>query len=479
MSLLSALPRVATRAIRKFILSYGRRLDAPRLMAISKKKAVVAIKEAARHSKAYQQLLRERNIEPRHLDNQMDWDLLPVLSKHNTFGRFSLAELARPLPADEVADVLTSSGRSGQSFGYRLTARKQHQDAWFDIDLGLQDVFTVDQKSTLLVNCLPMGVVFQSRAVTLANVSVREDMACSILRDVGPRFEQTLLCTDPMFIRRILDEARAAGVDWPALNTSVILGEEMLVEAQRDYLAARMGINMDSDSSRMIGSSFGVGELGLNLLFETRETIRLRRAMRVNAELSLLLCGSACMDTMPSLFCYNPLRTHIEILGAGPDGFGELCITMLDGHSVIALPRYATGDLGRLVSQAELQQAVQAAGSAQPWLPVIAIKGKIKDQGIGMPSVESVKELLYLDHAIADRLTGAFRLSTNSNDRVALTLQSNVDATARAPNLHAQVKALMASHGLKELELNILDPALFPWRPVLDFERKFSYLSTA
>ncbi len=477
MSLLSVLPRAATRAIRRFILSYGRRLDVHRMLAISKKKAVRASQNAAQRSKAYQQLLNERGIEPEHLGDQMDWHLLPVLTKHNTFERFTLTELSRPLPADELADVLTSSGRGGRSFGYRLTARKQHQDAWFDIDLGLQDVFGVDQKSTLLVNCLPMGVVFQSRAVTVANVSVREDMACAILRDVGPRFEQTLLCTDPMFIRRLLDEARTAGVDWQALNTSVILGEEMLVEAQRDYLAARMGIDIDQDPSRLIGSSFGVGELGLNLLFETRETIRLRRAMRTNPELSLQLCGSSANASMPSLFCYNPLRTYVEILNAGTDGFGELCITMLDGHSAISLPRYATGDLGRLVNQAELQQVLKTTGSAPPWLPVIAVKGRMKDQGIGMPSVERIKELLYQDHAIADQLTGAFRLSTRDSGRIVLSVQANADHAAGLLELTVQLKALFAGHHLAHLKLELLGPSAFPWRPVLDFERKFAYIS--
>lgn len=477
MSLLSVLPRAATRAIRWFILGYGRRLDVHHMLAISKKKAVQASQNAAQYSSAYQQLLNEQGIRPEHLGDQMDWHQLPVLTKHNTFERFTLTELSRPLPADELADVLTSSGRGGRSFGYRLTARKPHQDAWFDIDLGLQDVFGVDQKSTLLVNCLPMGVVFQSRAVTVANVSVREDMACSILRDVGPRFEQTLLCTDPMFIRRILDEARTAGVDWQALNTSVILGEEMLVEAQRDYLAARMGIDIEQDPSRLIGSSFGVGELGLNLLFETRETIRLRRAMRANADLFSLLCGSSASETTPSVFCYNPLRTHIEILDAGPDGFGELCITMLGEQAVLPLPRYATGDLGRLVSQAELKLAHKTTGAALPWLPVMALKGRIQDRAVGMPSVEAIKEVLYSDHAVADHLTGAFRLSTSGCDGAVLSVQANADSAAGSPELLARLEQVLAQHELAHFKLKVFGPMAFPWRPVLDFERKFAYLA--
>ena len=477
MGLLSLLPSGAVRALRKFMLSQGRRMGRQRMLTLSKSRAVRAVRDAARLSLAYRTLLQEHGVDPAQLGPQTDWTRLPVLTKANTFERFTLAQLSRPLPATALADVLTSSGRSGRNYGFRLTARKEHEEAWFSIDLGLLDVFGVDEKPTLLVNCLPMGVVFHSRAVAVANVSVREDMACSILRDVGPSFQQTLLCTDPLFIRRMLDEAHRAGVDWRALNTSVIVGEEVLVEAQRDYIAARMGIDLDRDPHRIVGSSFGVGELGLNLLFETRETIGMRRAMRSQPPLAQLLCGSAAaVYSIPSVFCYNPLRTHIEILNPDASGFGELCITMLDSHAVIPLPRYATGDLGRLISPEETAQGAALAGTAAPWLPLVAIQGRIKDRPAGLPSVESIKELIYMDHAIADQLSGAFRLAKVERGGIRLTLQAG-HAAAVTPGLRDQLRDHCTRHGFAELEVDLVAPEEFPWRPLLDFERKFAYVA--
>lgn len=475
MGLLSLLPSGAVRLLRKFMLHQGRRMGPSRMLETSKNRAIRASMDAAKHSAAYRVLLQERGIDLATLGLQTDWNSLPVLTKSNTFERFPLPQLSRPLSASALADVLTSSGRGGRSYGFRLTAREQHEEAWFSIDLGLQDVFGVDEKPTLLVNCLPMGVVFRSRAVAVANVSVREDMACSILRDVGLGFQQTLLCTDPLFVRRLLDEAQAVGVDWHALNTSVIVGEEVLVEAQRDYIAARMGIDVEKDPHRLVGSSFGVGELGLNLLFETRETIRMRRAMRTQPALAQVLCGAAAVDAMPSVFCYNPLRTYLEILNPDASGFGELCITLLDPHAVIPLPRYATGDLGRLIDPPDTSKAAAMAGTSPPWLPLVAIQGRIKDRASGLPSVESIKELLYLDHAIADQLSGAFRLAKNDSGRVRLTLQANTSA-AVTPVLHTQLLELCARHGLADLDVDLLEPKDFPWRPVLDFERKFAYV---
>ncbi|MHB8949132.1 MAG: phenylacetate--CoA ligase family protein [Rhodoferax sp.] len=477
MSLLHFLPGAAAPLLRRLLLGYARRIDVGRMLASSRRGAIQAAVQAARHSAAYRALLQEHHIEPSTLGTQTDLSALPVLTKANTFERFTLEQLARPTPTTELADVLTSSGRSGRSFGFRLTTRAQHETSWFDIDLGLQDMFNIDQYATLLVNCLPMGVVFRSRAVAVANVSVREDMACSILRDVGPRFGQTLLCSDPLFIRRVLDEARIAGVDWPALNTSVIMGEEVLVEAQRDYIAARMGIDLDRDPHRMIGSSFGVGELGLNLLFETRETIRLRRAMRAQAEVAQLLSGTSGGSSMPSVFCFSPMRCHIEVLHPDLDGFGELCFTMLDRHAIIALPRYASGDMGKLVSREHVARAAQLAATDAPWLPVVAVKGRIKDRPAGMPSVESIKELIYLDHALADQLTGAFRIDKDEAGSIRLTLQTNSERAAQDARLRQQLVTLGRSRFSVPVEIHLLAPFEFPHRPVLDYERKFSYIA--
>ncbi len=475
MSWLSYLPDGALRVLRQFILRQGRRMSAESLLAKSRRRAIEVALGAAKHSTAYQVLLREQGLSPEKLDLETPLNSLPVLTKANTFGRFGLDELSRPVPMRSIADVLTSSGRGGTSFGYRLTTRDVHEESWFDIDLGLQDVFGVDQKRTLLVNCLPMGVVFRSKAVTVANVSVREDMACSILRDIGPKFDQTIVCTDPLFVRQLLREGERAGVDWAKLNASLIMGEEMLVESQRDYIAARMGLDLDRDPHRLIGSSYGVGELGLNLLFETRETIRIRRQLRSNAALqSQLQCQSGRSD-LPSVFCYNPLRTLIEVLQPDGQGYGELCITLLDSHAVIALPRFSTGDLGRLVSSEEAQRAAQLVGCGVPWLPMVLVRGRQKDRPKGMPSVELVKEVLYSDPSVADHITGAFRLMSSGQGRALLRVQVTQDTAG----LRDRVQACLADFRLDDVDLFLATADSSAWQPAVDYERKFAYMDPA
>ena len=467
----------ALKLLRKGLLAYARRIDPDRMLERSRRGAAQVVAHTALHSSAYRQLLKEHGVELSTLGQGTELASMPVLTKANTFERFSLAELARPVSTRDLADVLTSSGRGGPSFGFRLTTRRRHEGSWFDIDLGLQDVFRVDEQPTLLVNCLPMGVVFRSRAVTVANVSVREDMACSILRDVGPRFAQTLLCTDPLFVRRLLAEGERQGIDWRALNTSVIVGEEVLVEAQRDYIAARMGMDPQGEPHRLVGSSFGVGELGLNLLFETRETIRMRRTLRAGHDAGPTPAMGSTDGAAPALFCYNPLRCHVEVLHPDADGYGELCFTLLDRQAVIPLPRYATGDLGRLLHREVVAALAAQAGTSAPWLPVVAVRGRIKDRPVGLPSVESVKELLYQDAQIADQLSGAFRIEAGPMGSAQVSFQAVDDATALDPQISDRLCAMAALAGLPLLVVNVVRASNFPWRPSLDYERKFSYVA--
>lgn len=140
MSWLSYLPDGALRALRQLILRQGRRMSPESLLAKSRRQAIKVALGAAKCSTAYQALLREQGLSPEKLGLETPLNSLPVLTKANTFGRFGLDELSRPVPIRSLADVLTSSGRGGNSFGYRLTTRDVHEESWFDIDLGLQDV---------------------------------------------------------------------------------------------------------------------------------------------------------------------------------------------------------------------------------------------------------------------------------------------------------------------------------------------------
>ena len=80
------------------------------------------------------------------------------------------------------------------------------------IDDALDDAFGISHRRTLVINCLPMGVGFSSASATVATTSVREDMATALVTTFGSHYDQIIIVTDPLFVRRLLDYAPQVSV---------------------------------------------------------------------------------------------------------------------------------------------------------------------------------------------------------------------------------------------------------------------------
>lgn len=464
------------RLARRFVRWQLARASPDNLLRAGEKKLLPAFRRAARHSPAYRQLLSEFSIDPAAIKTAAQFVAnCPVLEKANTFQRFQLAELiAQDIPRRSIASILTSSGHGGGGFALGLSTRRQIQAMPWDIDLGLDLAFDIDRNRTLLINCLPMGVTFQSNTVCVANVSVREDMVCAIVEQAGDLFDQIVLCGDPLFLKRLCDYSESRGVPWSRHRMHAIVGEESFSESYRDYLATTLHIDPDAPESGLIGSSMGVGELGLNLFNETRETVALRRACARDRGRLVRLLGHDNADVLPTFFVYNPLRTHVEIHSPDGKGCGDLIVSMLDMKAVIPLMRYKTGDRAALLDSARVADLL-GAGMRVPSLPMIALLGRAKDVISPAWHVDFFKDALYRRREIARHLTGAFRLS-RSQGALRWELQLNKENMADPADMASALKAVVANrHGNESLEVACHAYALFPYGQTLDFERKFIY----
>lgn len=443
-----------------------------KLLATGLRRLPSTVDHAARVSPAYRTLLSEASLLPLpRLSAAGLLARLPVIDKSDLFERFPIGELLdRRLGPRDLAGVLTSSGHGGSRFAFGLSTRTQLRGIGAAIDLGLEQAFGIDRASTLLINCLPMGVVFTSDTVCVANVSVREDMALAILRQAGPLFEQAILCVDPLFCKRLLDYADGEGYDWRSLPVQAIIGEETFAEEFRDYLAGRLGVDTDDPSAPMLASSMGVGELGLNLFFETPHTIALRRALhRRNPD-----------QPQPAYFCFNPLRTLVEVHEPDAAGIGDLVITMLEQDPAVPMIRYRTGDRVRWVLESERKVLPGDAGralAAQPF-PMLAMLGRARDQVSPHWHVDQFKALLYRDPRLAACFSGAFRLHPGEQELqvdVQLSADCERDPSALTEALTALVSASAEARGAPVPALTCHAWRDFPYGMNLDYERKFRY----
>ena len=321
-----------------------------------------------------------------------------------------------------------------------------------------------------------MGVKVYTRACTLAETSVREDMVTALMSGVAPSYDQTILVGETAFIKRVLELGRAEGLDWRAALVHVAVGEEPLAENARTYLASLLGIDLRRPETGRIISTMGVAELGLNLFFEAAPLIPLRRALHHDAGWRREVLGPQALH-VPMLFTYDPQRLFVEVLDDG-----RLVVTMLDTSRRLPLIRYATGDrcdwldVGRVLP--ELAERVGLDAADLEFLPVLMVRGR--GRGAGPDELpldpEPVKEGLYADAALAAKTTANFRLRA-AGDTLDVRVQLVPGAVADDA-LASRFADAIGRYVPVPVEVTCIAYGAFGAGMSLDYERKFDYLGT-
>ena len=438
-----------------------------------------AFQRVARTVPAYAEALRAAGVDPRTVDSIAAFTAgAPLLDKHNTFGTHAVAALCVDGNLEGLRSLLTSSGHSGV-FSFGVNTHENVIRSARSIDTALQYLFDVDERRTLFINCLPMGVKVHTNATVLAETSVRADMVYAVVKQFGSEFEQIVMVGEGSFVKQIVEDgAEQLGIYWPRMTMHVVTGEEGIAENYRTYLAELLGIgDIDNPADRLIMSSMGVAELDLNIFHETREAVRIRRLAHKNPPLRHSLFGD--VRYCPMFFVRYPSRCYVETIDVGA-GHEELVISMLSPEMKLPLLRYRAGDFGRLLSYAQVVTTLRAHGievAPDLKLPFLAVYGRghaLAHNG-GRILPEAVKEALYLHHDIAATVTGNLRLRSD-NGVARLDLQLRERRTS-APAAEDRLMSALAEYSDTLPDVIAFHPhATFPFNMSVDWERKFAYL---
>jgi len=424
---------------------------------------------------AYGTLLKESGICPSEVKTIGDFERLPILDKHKTFQRFSMHELCLDGKLCKTNWVLTSSGQSG-IFSFGLYDPPGAADYKQRIDEALDAIFNVRTRSTLLLNCLPMGVKLYSEFCTLGETSVRSDMACGLMKTFSPYYDQVIIVGEPAFVKHLLETGIQRGIDWKTPLVHVILGEELVAENARKYIEGILGIKTGAAETGIVGASMGVGELGLNMFFEVPpigQIVLLRRALHENRRLRREVLGFDA-STVPALFAYDPDRCYVEFIK------GKLVITMLDPSRPVPMVRYTTDDDGDFLHLPEnLRGLLQAEGvdyDALRKLPMVMITGRgyFAAAGSGKVYPEEVKEGIYHYPELAGLTTANFRLIPGKKKvEVRIQLQSDVEPSDKIQEAFAEAISLYVTC---PVQVTCHPYASFVSGMGVDYERKNDYL---
>lgn len=438
---------------------YFKAINSDKLKAQSEHKAVMAFRAAVKNSPAYADFIKKStDIDPRRVNNIQHFkQFVPILDKDKVFGSYSgkIESWCANANLDNAGEIVSSSGHSGK-FSFGINSRSSQKYSRQLTDIMLDYTFGISRKKTLLINTLAMGIRISSDYLTVADTGPRSDTVIALLKEFAPKFEQVIIAADNNFIKNTLEEARDSHVDTKDVKIHLILGEEILAENLRSYLASLLYEDLDNPGGAFIGSSFGIAELGLNLLFETRQSVGLRRAMQKDNQFS----------APPAVFQYFPTRVYIEEHESG-SGI-ELLMTNLDDRALLPLVRYNTKENAKLIAPPQ--------GELQLNLPFVTVYGRDKlvaNEGL-VVRPELIKEALFLNYDVASSVTGYFRI--NQPDGI---LNIDVQLKKGKDNL-AQIRDNIQSSFSYFLKfphvVNVHPYHSFPFGLELDYERKFRYL---
>ncbi|MDH3725067.1 MAG: hypothetical protein OER93_04890 [Thermoleophilia bacterium] len=447
----------------------GPKAAPPDRLADPKGDAFGAFRRAVAVSPGYGAWLDASGVDPARITSIDD---VPYLTKRDVFGS-DLEQWVEGGGTAEAAELLTSSGQSG-SFSVGVTSRAELLALQAATDTALRAAGAGEESSTLLLNCLPMGISVPTTLATVATPSVHLEMAQEIFERVGPSFARVVILSEPIFLKELAERLFAAhGASWTANETACIVGGEWVSESWRRYVSGLLGMPAPHEQGNTgIMISMGAAELGMNLLFENPGLRTIRSLLDESGQARELFRQD--WGYTPTLFAFDPSRLYIEER-QHDDGTSTLAFTPLT-RRLLPLVRYDLGDLGEIVSPERVNEQLAALGSpARLPRPIIAFWGRqAAGITIGGRTVrpELIKQRLFSYSAEAAVLTGRFYLDTSPKPVLHVQLRPETVAT---PRLAADLGAFLGEATGATSRVKVHAHAEYPFHLAGDYQHKPTY----
>ncbi|MCR4337856.1 MAG: hypothetical protein NUV91_08650 [Candidatus Omnitrophica bacterium] len=450
------------------------------LIQLSQAHAVQAFHNAYHKSLSYRQYIHAKGLSTKDIHDFMSFQKhVPISSKETVYHDCQMI-------ADELwgkksfspQSLLLSSGTSGQ-FAFGLSTIEELKKNAILLEVFLDHYFQIFRQKTLIINCLSV-VELPSIYATVVKVGPRVDSLVYVLGNIAPHFDQIIIIGDNYFLKNAIEECLFKGIALEKLKIHLILGGAYLAENLREHLNKVLLANAKEDGNRrgQILSSMGISEFGLNIFFESQETIALRKLAQNSSMLRELLFDPTYPDYLPMFLNYLPQLFLVEEIDQ------NVVVTNTNQDASLLLVRYNTYDKARILSydflKGILQKIVLPAGKKiEDYLPafhspLILMYGRGDYFNLDEEKIypEQIQDLLFQNLEMASQITGYFRLSDGS----------------RGPQLDIQLKkAIAPSSSLEEkfqkqiqsfnqnLRVSLHFYQDFPYGMELDYQHKFKY----
>ena len=391
--------------------------------------------------KAYKDFLKKARINPEKIKTLEDFQAVLPVSKDNYLRSYPWEKLCMPSSLIEQSLVLTStSGSTGRPFYFPRNGVLDAQSSIYH-QMFLQNSGLDVTKSTLVLVCFGMGVwiggvityqAFKAISergypVTILTPGVNKREIFEALKNVGPKYDQVIMCGYPPFMKDVIDEAKDQGVNWKNYNLKIIFAAEAFSEKFRDYIVRKTGIkNPYRDTMNIYGSA----DLG-TMAEETPISIFVRRLALKNQRIYQKLFGEA--TRLPTFAQYIPEFINFECVNKS---------IYCSGDNVLPLVRYEIGDNGGVHYFKDVEKIFEEEGVN---LRAEAKKAGIEDTIAELPfvyvyertdlSVKLYGAIIYpeyvktglQDPGLEKYITGKFTMYTMHNKKQDEYLEVNIE----------------------------------------------------
>lgn len=290
-------------------------------------KAVLALfKSASKRVPAYKDFLKKNRIRPELIRTIADFKTLPLIDKNNYLRAYTPAALSWDGAfMNSYRTYASTSGSTGAPY-YFPRERDETDKYALLAELYLRAQYKIQKQTTLYVNCFAMGAwiggLFTYQAIerlaenggyALHQITpgLAKEEALKAIRELGPRYEQIIIAGYPPFVKDLIDQGSAEGMNWKNHKIGFIFSAEGFNERFRDYMAEAVG-----QDNALLGSlnHYGTVDLG-TMAYETPSAALLRRMAIQDTKFFGALFGQA--HRLPTLAQYIPEHFYFESINSG------------------------------------------------------------------------------------------------------------------------------------------------------------------
>jgi phenylacetate-CoA ligase len=380
---------------------------------------------AAARVPAYKDFLAQAGIDVSSIKTYQDFIRhIPLMDKKDYLRQYALPELCMDGNLFHNRIISVSSGSSGEPFFWPRGAAQDNDGTEMHTQI-YDHIFKMNQQKTLLVICFSMGTwiagsfttissfgyVDKGNPVNIVTPGLEKTEAVNAIKNLSHLYDQIVITGYPPFVKDIIEQGKAAGIDWSKLKTRLLMAGEAFSEEWRDYI---LGMIHSDDPYHDAINIFGSADAGM-LGHETPLSILVRRLYNEDPELCQEVFGT---DILPSIVQYDPAARHFEAVN------GELVFSSKAG---IPLVRYNIKDTGGVLSYdqvtAPIKDKLEAALAkynidVSHWQkPFVYLNGR-KDFSVTIYAVniypENIKAGL-IDERLRDWTTGRFTMATKNH----------------------------------------------------------------